>query len=298
MVERSKLNILSLYKEKQRPLILDGAIGSLLQQRGFQMDEILWSSAANLYEPEMVVQLHQDYINSGTEIITTNTFRTNPTFYELANLKMSNEEFVNQGVQLAIRARENQKIIIAGSNAPAEDCYQAERTISKSELERNHKKHIDYLWSAGCDVIWNETQSHRDEIEIICKCCSENSIPYVVNLYFDKTLKLLSGEQLEDIVDFVGSYSPLAIGFNCIKPELVYMYMESNRLPQPFGFYFNCGAGEVSDKNIKCGIDPKDYLEEIKPLLEYNPLFVGSCCGSNPNHTKVIKEYFDKVYGS
>ncbi len=296
--KKTETDFLSFQKEKNRPLILDGAIGTLLLERNLPPDTSLWSSSSNVTFPEEIIRLHKEYISAGAEIVTTNTFRTNPVAYKLSDLTISNEEFVRNSVQLALKARGDRKVIVAGSNAPAEDCYQAERTISKTELEYNHKKHIEWLWESGCDIIWNETQSHLDEIEIISKFCSQNSIPFVMNFYFDNGLNLLSGEPLYHVVDFIKSYSTAAIGFNCIKPELFLKFAKSNPLPERFGFYFNCGDGNVSDENISCGIDPAAYVELVKPFLTHNPIFVGSCCGSNPNHTRAIKEYFDEVYGS
>ncbi|MCL4546987.1 MAG: homocysteine S-methyltransferase family protein [Bacteroidetes bacterium] len=296
--KKNKIDFLSFQKEKNRPLILDGAVGTLLLQRNLPSDTNLWSSISNVTFPEEIIRLHKEYISAGAEIITTNTFRTNPAAYKLASLAISNEEFVRNSVQLALRACGDSKVIVAGSNAPAEDCYQSERTISKTELEYNHKKHIEWLWESGCDIIWNETQSHIDEIEIISKFCSQNSIPFVINLYFDNDLNLLSGEPLQQTIEFIKSYSPSSIGFNCIKPELFLKFADSNPLPDRFGFYFNCGAGQVSDRNISCGIDPAAYVELVKPLLSHKPMFAGSCCGSNPNHTRAIKEYFCEVYGS
>lgn len=279
-------------------MILDGAIGTLLQERKIPIDKILWSSNANLNFAKEVIHLHKDYIESGAEIITTNTFRTNPVSYNRSNLKISNKEFVKNSVNLALEAKGEKELIVAGSNAPAEDCYQAERTISKNELEYNHKKHIEWLWESGCDIIWNETQSHLDEIEIIAKFCSENSISFIISLYFDNNLNLLSGQPLQHVIDFIKSYSPTAIGFNCIKPELFLRFAESYQLPNKFGVYFNCGAGQVTGTNIQCGVDPTGYVESIKLFMSNELLFVGSCCGSNPDHTKAIKEYFNEVYRS
>jgi len=295
-VDKSRIDILKKQKSINRPLILDGANGSLLKQVTKFEDNILWSSIINIKNPEKVIALHKEYIDSGADIITTNTFRTNPTVYKQSNINFSNEEFVLRSVQLAIEACDKKEIIIAGSNAPAEDCYQTKRTIPKYELEYNHKKHIELLWESGVDVIWNETQSHLDEIEIISKFCSSNSIPFVMNFFFTSEFNLLSGEPLTKAINMVEDYSPLCIGFNCIKPELFIKYSENNVLPKSWGLYLNCGAGNVEDKNISCGIEPKDYIELIKPFLESNPLFVGTCCGSNPNHTKAIKEYFNEVY--
>jgi len=305
-INRTKKDFQSFWKEKNRPLILDGAIGTLLQERKIPIDEILWSSGVNLNFPKEVIRLHKDYIESGAEVITTNTFRTNPTSYNRSNMQVTNKNFVKNSVNLALEAMGEKEIIIAGSNAPAEDCYQAERTISKRELEYNHKKHIEWLWESGCDIIWNETQSHLDEIEIISNFCSQNSLPFIVSLFFDDNFNLLCNTSLQTAMDVIISYLPLAIGFNCIKPELFFRFAETHELPEKFGVYFNCGTGKITDAHtrinsprlVECGIEPANYIELIKSVLNYKPLFVGSCCGSNPNHTRAIKEYFDNVYGS
>lgn len=295
-MDKSRIDILQKQKSINRPLILDGANGSLLKQVTKFEDNILWSSILNITNPQKVIALHKEYIDSGSDIITTNTFRTNPTVYKRSNINLSNEELVLRSVQQAIEACDEKEIIIAGSNAPAEDCYQTERTITKYDLEYNHKKHIELLWAGGVDVIWNETQSHWDEIEIISKFCSSNSIPFVMNFFFTSEFNLLSGEPLTEAISMLKNYPPLAIGFNCIKPELFLKYYKENNLPKSWGFYLNCGAGSIEDKNISCSIEPKVYIEVIKLFLDSNPLFVGTCCGSNPNHTKAIKEYFNEVY--
>lgn len=291
-----KIDLINLYNQLKRPLILDGAMGSLLIEKGIKNHLVLWTSLSNLEHPEVVKSIHLEYINNGADIITTNTFRTNPIAVHKSNEKINVEEFVKAAIQTAKDARGNKKIMIAGSNAPAEDCYQIERTIPLSELEYNHKKHIDILWNNSVDIIWNETQSHMDEIEIICKYCSENKIPYIVSLFFNENLKLLSGENLIDAVNYINSFNPVAIGFNCIKPKTFFKFIEKYSLPERWGFYFNCGAGNYDDEFLACGISPKNYSELTKQLLKFNPTFVGSCCGSNPEHTKAIKEVIDEIY--
>lgn len=293
---KNKISLLELYNSLKRPLILDGAMGSLLLEKGIKNHPVLWTALSNIENPDIVRSIHCEYINAGADIITTNTFRTNPYAIKKSQVNFGVENFVKSAVQLAKDARQNKKILIAGSNAPAEDCYQRERTISIEELIYNHKLHIDLLWKNSVDIIWNETQSHKDEIEIICKYCSENKIPFVINLFFDDDLKILSGEDLKEIVDFIINYDPVAIGFNCIKPSTFFSYIEKYNLPERWGVYFNCGSGEFTDENISCGINPKIYVDIIKKLIDLNPIFIGSCCGSNPEHTKAIKNFVNEVY--
>ncbi|MEJ5350074.1 MAG: homocysteine S-methyltransferase family protein [Melioribacteraceae bacterium] len=291
-----KIDLINLYNELKRPLILDGAMGSLLIEKGIKNHPVLWTSLSNIENPEIVKSIHLEYINNGANIITTNTFRTNPSSVKKSNENINLYDFVKSAVRLAKDARDYKKIIIAGSNAPAEDCYQIERTISISELESNHKKHIEILWNNSVDIIWNETQSHMDEIEIICKYCSENKIPFVISLFFDENLKILSGENLIDVVNYINSFNPAAIGFNCIKPEIFFNFIEKYSLPERWGFYFNCGEGNYTDESLTCGISPEHYSEITKQLLKLNPIFIGSCCGSNPEHTKAIKELLNEIY--
>jgi len=277
------------------PLLLDGAIGTLLLSRGIKSDSYAWMSHANILYPEFVKDVHSEYISAGADIITTNTFRTNPA--ALYNSGFTSEHLVQTAVGLAKEARKDfPHILLAGSNAPAEDCYQYKRNLTLNELRNNHHKHIDLLMSAGCDFILNETQSHLDEIKIICQYCSENNIPYVLSIFCTNELKLLSGEDLLSIMPIIASFSPVTIGFNCMHPDIFSKIMNSYIPVIPWGFYLNLGLGNYSDDKITNSLDESSYLKSIKMYLKYNPSFIGACCGSAPSHINVIREYVDELY--
>lgn len=275
-----------------KPLVLDGAIGSYLQEKLKKSDKILWMTFVNRNNPELVIQLHKDYIEAGADIITTNTFRTNPVALEEKNI-FDFPNYVKDAVDLAKIALDGKKVFLAGSNPPAEDCYQTRRTISYSKLEMNHKYHIDLLIDNKVDFILNETQSHFDEIKIICNHCDKNLIPYVVSLYVLENLQLLSGEKLEYILSFLIDHNVLAIGFNCISPKLFLKITRSIKLPDRWGFYLNCGIGKLNSKYIECGISADDYVKYVKKVLHLKPVFIGSCCGSNPSHIRKIRKLLD-----
>ena len=288
-------NILIETKNKKRiPLILDGAIGSLLQQSGLSQDPVLWSSTANIQVPEEVIDIHKKYIEAGADIITTNTFRTNPASIKKSGLQINLESFVKAGVDRAKEAVENQDVIIAGSNPPAEDSYQKERTLSQRELIDNHHKHIELLWENGCDIILNESQSHLDEIKIICEYSASKNIEWMISVFFTDDFKILSGEYLTEVLDLIIDYKPSAIGLNCIRPETAVSFLNNYSLNYPWGIYLNCGSGNFNDKEISCGVSPAQYLEYIKKIINDDLLFIGSCCGSGPEHTRILRNYFDQ----
>jgi homocysteine S-methyltransferase len=282
--DRNKVNF--------RPLILDGAMGSYLQEKGYNPDKVKWMTDINKTNPELILKIHKEYIDAGANIITTNTFRTNP-----ASFGNSGKEWISivkQAVDLAATAAaEYKNVIIAGSNAPAEDCYQNVRTLNYKKLELNHKDHIDLLIDSGVNFILNETQSHSDEIKIICEHCHKNNIPYIISLYVPESDKILSGEPLHQVLKLIEEYEPLAIGFNCISQNIFEQIREQVLFNFNWGFYLNCGSGKPGDKFISCGVQPEQYLAIVKESIEYKPSFIGSCCGSDPNHIKKIKEFVD-----
>jgi len=281
-------NLLKLFNEaviNKKPLILDGSMGGLLSQLGFVWDSEKWMTDVIESSPETIVKLHEEYIEAGADIITTNTFRTNPAAIGAHQSKLMVEKATN----LAKKVAEGTSVLIAGSNAPAEDCYKADRTINKKTLELNHCNHIDFLIDTGVDFILNETQSHLDEIKIICQYCAKNDIPFIVSLFFDKNLKLLSGESISTAIDMIREYDPISIGFNCIHPETFKIFMVQFDLKINWGFYLNCGSGNLTDQEIICGISPARYWKIVSSYLNKKPAFIGSCCGSSPEHIKILK---------
>ncbi len=286
------VNIFSEARKSGRPLILDGAMGSLLQQKGFESGGASWMTEINEKNPEKIIEIHKEYIVAGADIITTNTFRTNPAAFHASEV-INISKYVENAVKLAIESVRNSSVVIAGSNPPAEECYQSERLISNKILEQNHHNHIDLLINSGVDFILNETFSHLDEIIIVCNYCSSENIPYTISLYLNDELRLLSGETLKDSLNLIKKHNPFAIGLNCISPEHFEKAFKSMDSNYNWGFYLNCGFDEHNVNEIKCRVAPKTYGEIVKKYLEYQPSFIGACCGSSPEHIKTIKRILD-----
>ncbi len=293
-MDKTKLE--NLFENLSKPLILDGAMGSLIQQKGYPTDKHLWTSYLNFKYPQVISEIHKDYIKAGCDILTTNTFRTNPLAIKNANFGLDISEAVKLSVELSKKVAENNNVLLAGSNAPVEDCYQVERRVRLSEIKYNHEKHIELLYNNGVDFILNETQSHFDEIEIICRFCSDNNIPYIISLFVTSDLKLLSGENITEAVELIKSYNPLLISFNCFSDSVFLKLIKVINLNFRWGFYLNCGSGEYTDKEISCGLDENRYAEIVKSSLSLKPKLIGACCGSNPNHIKSIKNLLDEEF--
>jgi S-methylmethionine-dependent homocysteine/selenocysteine methylase len=286
----TKSELKSYIRKLKKPLILDGAVGSLLQQTENDVDNNLWTSHLNFKKPEVVKKLHEDYLEAGADIITTNTFRTNPAAVKRAGKDLDINKLLKQSVELARNTADKFNRLVAGSNPPAEDCYQTKRTLKYYDLVDNHEQHIDLLYYHKVDFILNETLSHFDEIKIICNYCSRKDIPFVISLLVTEDLKILSGAYITDVIKFVKKYNPLLISFNCISKKVLDKIINTISLNFNWGFYLNCGGGNYTDQNIKCGIDEFEYAEIVKTYLDYKPKLIGACCGSNPKHIYELKK--------
>jgi S-methylmethionine-dependent homocysteine/selenocysteine methylase len=300
-------------------LILDGAIGSYLEMKYPKYnDDDIWMSKINIEQKEILFNLHKEYVDAGADVITSNTFSTHPycfirtsqrhnstEFIKEEDVKINalnkSKELVNEAISICQKVKDNSNrpIFIAGSNSPAEFCYSNKRTLSIGELEFNHINHINYLNQSGCDFILNETFSHFDEIKIVLNHCSSNLIPYTISLFFTGDLKILSGENVIDIIKFIDeNYDPIFISVNCVNKEAFYKFMEYSESEIVvksinFGYYLNCGSKCHENKNEK-SID----LENIDIIIKYsieklsNLFIIGTCCMSDPSYTKCISDYF------
>ncbi len=284
------------FRNLKKPLILDGAGGSLLQNTGYETDPELWSSVLSYTNPDAVFEVHKSYVEAGADIITTNTFRTNPEAIKRSSYTYNWIELVNRSVALARDAAGSTGVIVAGSNAPAEDCYSPLRTLSLTRLEKNHALHIDELMKAGSDLIINETMGHLDELMISSRYCSTNSIPFITSIFFDEHLRLLSGESVEDAITMVMEFEPLLISFNCVRIDSFRKLYKAYQPLPPFGFYLNCGTGNFTDSDMKECITPDEYINGISEFFTTNLRMVGACCGSDTGHIKKLRSAVDAKY--
>lgn len=312
-----KLNLFEWARKLNRSLILDGAIGTLLQSEFPDLYAPgVWMNSALINQPEFLQKLYLNYINAGADIITTFTYRTSP--YELRVYdkgKHKTEDLVKIAVEQCLEARNKashttKPILIAGSNATMSHSYYGDlKGIKDEEIYENHKTHIDCLLKAGVDFILNETFSQLNEIEIVCKMCHAENIPYVVSLYCQDDLKLLSGENLSEAIEIIKKYNPMAISFNCVKYSTMKKILKEIDLKELlWGCYINCGEEKMQEKYAVMGEkvvlsilenavtpdDLKNFIQEIIETYKLKPCFIGSCCCSNHEHTKKLKELFDQ----
>jgi homocysteine S-methyltransferase len=281
-------------------LLLDGPTGTELQRRGIDTTLPLWSARALLTAPEVVEQIHLDYIAAGADVVTTNSFRTNRRAMERSGLGGEAERLTQLSVEIARRAIERSGrtgIIIAGSDAPVEDCYAPDLVPSDEELRAEHEEHIRWLVEAGCDLVLIETMNTLREAAIACESASTLGSPFMISVVADiKGEHILSGEPLYEAVQQLHGYAPHGILVNCSSPHSVLRAVEIIAQAQDdlgagwrFGGYANSGEPDpvVGWNAVKTV--PVDYFcMAVQQMMVLGATVIGSCCGTTPEYTQQL----------
>ena len=277
--------------------ILDGAIGSELIRRGLTLPEYIWSADANMNYPELVLQIHEEYVDAGADYITTNTFRTTPRAYLKTgiNSKKASQMAKNSLVRAVELAKKTalQRTKIIGSIAPLEDCYRPDlfpgRDVAISEFSQLGK----WMVEAGVDILLLETMNSMAETEAGLYALKDADQPIWVSFVLKDENHLLSGDRLADALYMLNSFQIEMVLLNCNPLALTKRAVDNivdNQIVS-WGIYPNLGRGEPSlDGCIVKHESMKKYLSVIEHALNSGASVIGACCGSSPKHIAEIKK--------
>lgn len=281
--------------------ILDGAMGTEIQRRGVSTELPLWSAGAIVSNPEVIRQIHADYIAAGADIIRTNTFRTNERTLLKGNLPASRaRDLTLIACRLAKEARDatgRTEVCIAGGTAPLEDCYHPELVPSEQELHREHALWAASLAEGGVDFIFVETMNCIREAKIATEEAAKTGLPVAVSFLATPEGKVFSGESVEDLVNALKPFSPFAILLNCRPPEGLVPALDALLSCNPVvtGVYAN-GIGKPDDKEgwifEESGAALDAYVSYAEVWRKKGARIIGACCGSTPEYIARIAKDF------
>ena len=280
-----------------RPMILDGAMGTQLMRSGLNLPLPLWSADINITHPDIVRNVHKDYVSAGADIITTNTFRSTTWSYRKAGytLQAATDRAKESLMRAVDSAQKSKAGMIAGSITSIEDCYSPKLFPGRTAAEDSYGEMLLWFEEAGIDLILFETMSHIDEIEIAISL-SKNFKKVWLSLIIKDSDHLLSGHLIEEAFD-LSRQRVDCVMLNCNTLS------KSNQCFNKFkklwggewGIFPNLGQTEPEiDGKIDIMNSDEVFTNSILNYLNEGPSVIGSCCGSSPKHTKIIKEMIDK----
>ena len=276
---------------KSKRLYFDGSCGTYLQDRGLAAGDI--PELLNLSSPELIVDMHRAYLQSGADIILTNTFGANALKFK--DEKITVEEVVTSAVKNARRAVELEghgyvsldigplgKILAPIGDLAFEEAYDYFKEIVVAGRD------------AGCDLITIETMSDTYEIKAAMLACKEHAdLPLFVTGAFQEDGRMLTGSSIDAFADLVTSLGADAMGMNCSfgPVETLPLMRELAEIATiPLIANPNAGLPVVRGGETFYDIDDDTYAGYMAEFAEMGVQIMGGCCGTFPSYIEKTVE--------
>ena len=283
----------------KKPLILDGAMGTELEKRGVNIPLPLWSADANLTHPDIVKDIHLDYINAGADIITTNTFRTTTWTYRKAGYTSTRareraKDSLYKAVEFA-QSTSGESVKVAGSITTLEDCYSPEKFPGKTAAEDSYGETTEWMDDAGLNFILFETMGNIHEITIALETARCFDYDVGLSLIMKNGDHILDGTPIEDVISLINGSEVDFLLNNCNQLDTTLRCINhfQNNWKGTWGTYPNLGKTDFKNDYFDI-IDESNFSTGMKSILIKDPGVIGVCCGSTPQHIKKLKSLIEK----
>ena len=304
---------LLLEQLQQRPLLCDGAMGSLLYARGITYEQCF--DALNLTQPELIQGIHTEYIHAGAQIIETNTFGANRAKLETFNLGNKVRDINFRAVRLVREAREisGMPILIAGAVGPSGRPLQEPDVQRLRELRSIFREQIEALLEGGAELLILETFSSLPELRQAVLAAQEaGGVPIVAQMSFHEDGHTLSGQSAARVAAVLNDLGVSVIGANCsVGPAAtldVLQEMIASVQQQPslnngsdltlFSAQPNAGLPTRIGNRFFYVATP-DYFADYALLFAQSGVrLIGGCCGTTPRHIAAMRKALDEQYGT
>ena len=275
-------------------LVLDGAMGTELNKRGVQTKLPLWTAESNITHPYLVEQIHKEYIQSGADIITTNTFRSTRWSYMRAgftsvNAQLKAKDSLYSAVECAHKASKGM-VKVAGSITTLNDCYEPEKFPGRNIAIDIYGQTLDWLIDSGIDMILFETMGNLEEIDIGLSLSSKYRKSIWLSVIMKSKKEILDGTFIEEIFSLANQYSVDAILINCnnILSTIKSLKIVQSHWSKKWGAFPNLGIYNYSNEYFNI-ITKTQFISGMKNILNLKPNIIGCCCGSTPYHINLLK---------
>lgn len=287
--------------------ILDGGMGHELRRIGAPFSRPLWSAEALLKSPEMVLQVHRSYIESGADIITTNSYACVPFHLGDQLFHERGAQLARLAAELAAKATESVKrpVMVAASLPPAMGSYRPDlfdkrpaQPITRALVDAQ-RDYVD-LWLA-------ETVSSLAEFESTAEVLADETKPVYYSFTLDdqgESPRLRSGELVTEVAQRVCQTGATGLMFNCSVPEIMAAAVEKAKAvvdgqssSLALGVYANKFTPIKSTQDSRSqeiefrAIEPDEYLTYAREWRTLGATIIGGCCGIGPEYIRELSRW-------
>jgi len=275
---------------KKRPLILDGAVGTLLQAKGVLSGVCIekWC----LDNPDIISKIHSDYGRAGADIVYTSTFGANRI--KLMQYKISDVTVVNRKLAFLARESLNSRVMIAGDIGPTGKLVEPFGDLKFEEAVEIFKEQVKGLLQGGVDLFVIETMMDIQEARAALLAVKELSDKFtIVTMTYDKKGRTLSGTDPVTALITLQSLGADAVGCNCSTGPRDMLKIISSMKPYsevPLVAKPNAGLPYLKDGETVFNMTPSDFAFFSRKLAAAGADILGGCCGTTPAHIARLKD--------
>lgn len=286
-----------LSRLKQRPVLCDGATGTLLYAKGVYINKCY--DELNLTQPEMVRQIHQEYLNAGAEVIETNTFGANLFRLTGHGLAEKVRDLNLRGAQLAREAADgfnlklSASVLVAGSVGPLGIRIEPLGKVAREEARAAFREQVHALVEGGIDLLILETFGYLEELHQAILASREVAphLQLVAQVTIDEDGNCLDGASPETFAAKLDEWGADVIGCNCsVGPVAMLDAIERIRqiTTRPLSAQPNAGVPRnIEGRNIYL-CSPEYMASYARKFASAGVTLIGGCCGTTPEHIKAM----------
>ena len=279
---------------KNNILIFDGAMGTMLQQKGLQIGEN--PEVFGLKNPDKLIEIHKLYLEAGSNVITTNTFGANEL--KLDKLGYTVEEVVDNAINMAKKAIEesdkSKPRFVALDLGPIGEMLEPIGTLSFDRAYEIFKRQAIQGEKSGANLIIIETMMDLYEAKAAVLAAKENTnLPVFCTMTFDENGRSFTGCMPESMVATIEGLGVDAIGVNCsLGPKQLIPIVEkiSKMATVPVIVQANAGLPDIVNGQAIYNVDSEAFFIGVEKFVQLGASIIGGCCGTNPEFIKKISD--------
>lgn len=272
-------------------IILDGAMGTMLQQKGMELGVV--PETLNITKPEWIVDIHSQYINAGSDVVYANTFGANR--YKMKDTGYTVEELISAAIKNAKTAAKDTDALVALDVGPIGQLLEPTGSLSFEEAYDIFKEEI--LAAKDADLVVIETMTDLMEIKAAVLAAKENSnLPVITTMTFEENMRTFTGCSVSAMCLTLEGLGVDALGVNCSlgpKDLLPIVAEIANWTSLPIVVKANAGLPDPVTNTYN--VLPDEFASIYKEMLQYGVHTIGGCCGTTPEYIKKLKQMAEEA---
>ena len=267
-------------------IMLDGAMGTMLQAKGLKAGEMPELTA--LTHADKIVQIHREYIQAGAQVVYTNTFGANR--YKLSGHQASVQQVIGAAMKNARRACEGTNTLVALDIGPVGQLLEPNGALAFEQAYEIFKEQV--LAGQGADLIVLETMTDLYELKAALLAAKENSaLPVMCMMTFEQNMRTFTGCSVPAMALTLSGLGADAIGVNCsLGPDELYPVIGELTKWTKLPIAVKPNAGLPDPVTNQYNVTPQDFAESVSRLLPLGVQIVGGCCGTTPEYMRQVKK--------